>query len=883
MSICTEFCEKIKALQVHHNLPSSDELSLQLPRVNDGGGWHLGTWREIQQRSQCGFCQLVVIAVSDNIIPGEYESIDPDQAIDVLLFPDEQSFRLSYPSRLGTRIAFVAGDGVTSRGPDTARIISRTGIDSSVIKEWLHICDTKHECRPQPVANEQKSEEKSQSSGGYWVFNEDSVSNFRVIDLKLGCVRHVPLDTRYVTLSYVWGQLPMFKLQKHNFEELTTAGSLDGIRKDLPQTINDAIAFVDAFGERYLWVDALCLVQDDVDDVRLGIEMMNSIYQGSCFTIVAASGSDANAGLSALSHLEGNSSRVQATREISPYVCMTVIHSIDWHLRKSVYNERGWTLQELVLPRRTVIFINGQAYFRCQEANWSEETWVDKHSHWLDSDDSNISRIPDPFDGFLPTSWAYQKLCEDFSHRSLRNDGDALRALAGVLRPLAGGMETDLIEGLPGYYLDHFLLFIASNGDLRRRDRFASYSWAGWDGNVMRARENFEWFEEDDDGSFHKIRRTENILKHLQHNRLLQWSAIDMTASSESLSRQAYDKPSLLFQLVKQYSSVFTAYERDQDPVKSQKYSADAWTSGSGSSGDMPNWDFDSDSDASGGNKTSRAFATKSQPLHTASIKAFDLANGKEEFDRVVARMTDKREKMWLSNWMAQRFFRIRQASSRASRFGPRPITRGGVDDGTHFRFRHPRNFHSTGGGKTKKDRRVERGELHIAKQMENETEPPYAALEIPQFPPFAVLHFVTISLHLALDPTPSETKAKTHGQRSNRGQLGNPFDRVPGIPLISKDDITVGSLHPDNIDSLGPPGSSIELILISYSQIPTLGSALLELENADAEKPWKLFWCLYIVWVGGIAERRGVAQVLQSALEVAVEPKPCVKGVLLG
>ena len=44
-----------------------------------------------------------------------------------------------------------------------------------------------------------------------------------------------------------------------------------------------------------------------------------------------------------------------------------------------------------------------------------------------------------------------------------------------------------------------------------------------------------------------------------------------------------------------------------------------------------------------------------------------------------------------------------------------------------------------------------------------------------------------------------------------------------------------------------------------------------------------KLFWVLYVVWKEGIAERRGVGQILQEALEDAVEPAPRVKSVLLG
>ena len=74
--------------------------------------------------------------------------------------------------------------------------------------------------------------------------------------------------------------------------------SLQSIRINLPRTINDAIDFVAELGIRYLWVDMLCLVQDDEDDVALGVRMMNSIYHGSYFTLVAGHGFDANAGLS---------------------------------------------------------------------------------------------------------------------------------------------------------------------------------------------------------------------------------------------------------------------------------------------------------------------------------------------------------------------------------------------------------------------------------------------------------------------------------------------------------------------------------------------------------------------------------------------------------
>ena len=70
----------------------------------------------------------------------------------MLIFPGEQSFRLSYPSRLGVRLAFVARDGGPKPGgPDTARPVDGSSIDVSVISRWLGSCDGNHEsCHPEP-------------------------------------------------------------------------------------------------------------------------------------------------------------------------------------------------------------------------------------------------------------------------------------------------------------------------------------------------------------------------------------------------------------------------------------------------------------------------------------------------------------------------------------------------------------------------------------------------------------------------------------------------------------------------------------------------------------------------------------------------------------
>lgn len=114
--------------------------------------------------------------------------------------------------------------------------------------------------------------------------------------------------------------------------------------------------------------------------------------------------------------------------------------------------------------------------------------------------------------------------------------------------------------------------------------------------------------------------------------------------------------------------------------------------------------------------------------------------------------------------------------------------------------------------------------------------------------------------------------------------QTRSSSDRFPATPLLSKTNQVVGGLHPDNFDELVPSGSKVECIIISHCNTPTADSPLFALNgDSNKEKPWDLLWVLYIVWKEGIAQRRGVGQVLSSALEVAVEPKPEIKTILLG
>jgi hypothetical protein len=87
------------------------------------------------------------------------------------------------------------------------------------------------------------------------------------VDVVSAALVTLPSSTPFVVLSYAWGDAPVFRTQMSNIHLLPQPGSLSisNTKISLPGTIRDAIYLVKELGERYLWVDCLCIVQDAED------------------------------------------------------------------------------------------------------------------------------------------------------------------------------------------------------------------------------------------------------------------------------------------------------------------------------------------------------------------------------------------------------------------------------------------------------------------------------------------------------------------------------------------------------------------------------------------------------------------------------------------
>jgi hypothetical protein len=214
-------------------------------------------------------------------------------------------------------------------------------IDFNLLRRWLSHCNLSHG---------QECQRDSIPTGCHDAY----VDSFRLIDVLTKQVVDAKPGESYVALSYVWGQAPMLKLVRSNRKDLYCKGALAEVEKNVPRTIQDAIRVVEKLEMQYLWVDALCIMQDDSSEKAKVIGEMDLIYSRAALTLVAASGSNADAGMAGL-EIGDRKSGVFENVVIMPNTNyqFTVARSRPSDvIALSPWNSRGWTYQERICSHR---------------------------------------------------------------------------------------------------------------------------------------------------------------------------------------------------------------------------------------------------------------------------------------------------------------------------------------------------------------------------------------------------------------------------------------------------------------------------------------------------------------------------------------------------
>lgn len=361
-----------------------------------------------------------------------------------------------------------------------------TQVNVRLLRAWLHQCESEHgkACMPSSRLPMEKT-------------REAAFQPTFVVDVIQSCLVDTPSQCRYVALSYVWGKASVFRHLLENTQDLRRTSSLQSL--PIPATIRDAITLVRAIGERYLWVDSLCIVQNDLKMQQAEIMRMGSIYSRALFTIIAAAGDHPNSGLPGVE--QGSREQVQKILKLADCELLTVIDTPSG-IEDTIWAERGWTFQERVLSNRVLVFSESQAYWSCRAVSHSEERSLEEVR---DIRRYCFSFPQQPAVGWL--SWEslqpleycsiYDDLLYGYRQRRLTHQTDILNAFNGVSEIL-GAFQDDafhwgLSESIFSYAVTWYFLgptsrnhvevpILDTNGS-KQMVPIPSWSWAAWSGD----------------------------------------------------------------------------------------------------------------------------------------------------------------------------------------------------------------------------------------------------------------------------------------------------------------------------------------------------------------------------------------------------------------
>lgn len=227
-------------------------------------------------------------------------------------------------------------------------------MDTNIVRKWLHTCDNSHD-HQRRIGKSVKAPIEDK------VAHLQRKNRFRLIDVQTNTVVEISGAVRYFALSYVWGNGIA-----HHAANLR-AGALQ--HSDLPRSIRDALILVRRLGERYLWVDSLCIDQSNAEEKADVVSRMGDTYTGAYATIIEAAGSDAEAGISRL-HYDTTRGERPVTFEskqgrVSLLPCLVPLEGL---IIGTKWASRAWTYQERLLSNRCLFLLKTEVIFSCSDS-----------------------------------------------------------------------------------------------------------------------------------------------------------------------------------------------------------------------------------------------------------------------------------------------------------------------------------------------------------------------------------------------------------------------------------------------------------------------------------------------------------------------------------
>ncbi|KAL7955819.1 heterokaryon incompatibility domain-containing protein [Trichoderma compactum] len=359
--------------------------------------------------------------------------------------------------------------------------LSRTTGDNEALNqavEWLTECRTSHgECRVSDA----------EFVPNRLLYLGDGRADSNILELV-----EKPAPVPYAALSHRWTkETPAKSLVTSNFLDRKQHGMPIA---NLPRMMQDVVLVLRRLGIEHIWIDCLCIIQDDKDDWKREAALMASIYTNAELTVAASWCDQPDQSLFRdrstpqeicvdIAQIDGQSIFIRRKKhhftwlgiESSADTVAAENPDFEWPLLN-----RGWVYQEQLLSRRMLHFTQNELIWECFEETRCECGWYDNNTLIFGAQDWYKRS---------PVSKAWSQVIKGYAKRPLTVVTDRLPALAGIGQAIASAKDYDAAEYLCGFWekeLEETFFWYLSEPPLHPRPdmRMPTWSWASVSGGI---------------------------------------------------------------------------------------------------------------------------------------------------------------------------------------------------------------------------------------------------------------------------------------------------------------------------------------------------------------------------------------------------------------
>ncbi|KFG84189.1 hypothetical protein MANI_110392 [Metarhizium anisopliae] len=475
----------------------------------------IGRRSEIQNRADkgCPLCKLFSDAprTAWDVYPWEMPGWDEAymKQAEATIIPGHNSFEVHFEKPAGEKhiVGRTKLDIYRLDSEDSYFRILRPMADLRTVNSWLKTCLESHQlCCKERWPDSFMLGIVSRARAWFrdvlgWAKPPPFNPYFRLINTKARKIEDIEpsVAVGYATLSYTWGKViperPKFRKQR----AANNGSTCIPLPKKLPGTIAAAIKLASDIGIEYLWVDSICIDQEDGLEKQVQLANMAEIYGRATVCLVAAAGDNMDFGLPGFSNRRTQDA--QSPLYIRGYTLGRGLEHPSNIIEKTYWNTRGWTFQEALLSKRNIVITESEVFYQCiegchREANFNRPSLPNVLSFPNEVARTLPHMLLDCHDDSASLFHLYLQCVAKYTSRSLGRASDGLNAFQGVLSHLERHFGSSMLMGLPKMLLASALVWdVREDGTLRRRYRtqdppelkypcLPSWTWAAWEGCI---------------------------------------------------------------------------------------------------------------------------------------------------------------------------------------------------------------------------------------------------------------------------------------------------------------------------------------------------------------------------------------------------------------